>query len=127
MRNNKKYLSFILGLIFMLSLVGCSIEVENTQSIANETISNETPTQKENTVIINKKAVTGQLKVHFIDVGQADSILVQQGNSSMLIDAGNNGDAQVIKNYLDSKGVKSLDAVIGTHVLNYSKLRLNTN
>jgi competence protein ComEC len=59
--------------------------------------------------------VTGQLKVHFIDVGQADSILVQQGNSNMLIDAGNNEDAQTIKSYLDRQGVKSLDVVVGTH------------
>ncbi|MCM0648604.1 MBL fold metallo-hydrolase [Clostridium swellfunianum] len=61
------------------------------------------------------KAVSGQLKVHFINVGQADSILIQQGNSSMLIDAGNNDDAQTIKNYLDTQGIKSLDFVVGTH------------
>ena len=63
-----------------------------------------------------KLQANGELKVHYIDVGQADSILVQQGNSSMLIDAGNNGDAQTIKGYLDSQGVKALDVVIGTHV-----------
>lgn len=59
--------------------------------------------------------ISGQLKVHFIDVGQADSILVQQGSSNMLIDAGNNADAQTIKNYLDSQGVKELNVVVGTH------------
>ncbi|MFL0267971.1 ComEC/Rec2 family competence protein [Candidatus Clostridium radicumherbarum] len=63
----------------------------------------------------NTTVVNGQLKVHFIDVGQADCILVQQGNSSMLIDAGNNEDTQTIKSYLDSQGVKALDVVVGTH------------
>ncbi len=67
-------------------------------------------------VIKDNKTVTGQLKVHYIDLGKADSILLQQGNSSMLIDARNNGDAQVIKNYLDNQGVKFLDVVIGTQV-----------
>jgi len=52
----------------------------------------------------------------FCHIFQADCILVQQGNSNMLIDAGNNADAQTIKSYLDSQGVTSLDVVIGTHV-----------
>jgi len=34
----------------------------------------------------------------------------------MLIDAGNNADAQTIKSYLDSQGVTSLDVIIGSHV-----------
>jgi competence protein ComEC len=67
------------------------------------------------TEIASNAAVNGQLKVHFIDVGQADSILVQQGNSNMLIDAGNNGDAEGIKSYLERQGVKSIDVVVGTH------------
>lgn len=122
MRNTKRYLSFFVGLMLIFSLTGCSSEPKNTtptvttqQVEANKTITKEATIQKENTVSNDKKAVTGQLKVHFIDVGQADSILVQQGNSSMLIDAGNNGDAQVIKSYLDSQGIKSLDVVVGTH------------
>ncbi|MBU3142571.1 MBL fold metallo-hydrolase [Clostridium sp. CF012] len=59
--------------------------------------------------------VNGNLKVHFINVGQADSILIEQGSKFMLIDAGNNGDGKLVKNYLLQQGVKSLDYVIGTH------------
>jgi competence protein ComEC len=62
----------------------------------------------------NSKA-TGQLKVNFIDVGQADSILLQQGDKFMLVDAGNNGDAETVKDYLTSQGVKELQYFIGTH------------
>lgn len=62
------------------------------------------------------KAEGGQLKVHYIDVGDADCMLIQQGDKSMLIDAGNNLDEQVIKRYLSSLGVKKLDILIGTHV-----------
>jgi competence protein ComEC len=68
------------------------------------------PSDNASNVVVN-----GQLKVHFIDVGQADSIFVQQGNSNMLIDAGNSEDAQIVKNYLDQQGVKALDVVVGTH------------
>jgi competence protein ComEC len=60
-------------------------------------------------------AVTGELKISFIDVGQADSILVQQGSNFMLIDAGNNGDAETVGNYLSNQGVKELKYFVGTH------------
>jgi competence protein ComEC len=56
-----------------------------------------------------------QLKIHFIDVGQADSILVQQGNHYMLVDAGNNEDSQALKNYLDQQKVTELQYFVGTH------------
>lgn len=56
------------------------------------------------------------LKVHFIDVGQADSILVQSpGGKNMLIDAGNNSDGEKIVSYLASQAVRSIDILIGTH------------
>lgn len=61
----------------------------------------------------------GYLKVHFIDVGQADSILIQQINgdraNNMLIDAGNNWDGNYVVDYLKEQGVSSLDYLIGTH------------
>lgn len=55
------------------------------------------------------------LKVHYIDVGQADSILVQQGDSNMLIDAGNNADANTVVEYLKSQNVSKLDFLVLTH------------
>lgn len=67
-------------------------------------------------VAVQSAPVSGNLKVHFIDVGQADSILIQASNgTSVLIDAGNNGDGQGVVNYLKSQGVKELAAVIATH------------
>lgn len=57
----------------------------------------------------------GNLEVHFIDVGQADSILIKTGMSAMLIDGGNNADGKKILGYLKSQGVSKLDYVIGTH------------
>lgn len=61
-------------------------------------------------------SLKGNLKVHFIDVGQADSILIQAPTGeNMLIDAGNNTDSDLIVNYLKTQGVNKLDYVIGTH------------
>ncbi|TCP58303.1 beta-lactamase superfamily II metal-dependent hydrolase [Tumebacillus sp. BK434] len=56
------------------------------------------------------------LQVHFIDVGQADSFLVQLPNGqNMVIDAGNNADGTAVVNYLKGKGVTRVDYLIGTH------------
>ena len=63
----------------------------------------------------NPESSSDSLKVHFIDVGQADSILIQQGNENMLIDAGNNDDEQTLKNYLSSLGISEFKYVVGTH------------
>jgi len=57
----------------------------------------------------------GELKAHFIDVGQADCILFQADDQSLLIDAGNNEDADTIVTYLREQGINKLDYVIGTH------------
>lgn len=60
--------------------------------------------------------VNGNLKVHFIDVGQADSILIQSPDgTSVLVDAGNNEDGNKIVSYLKAQGVKDLTAVVATH------------
>lgn len=56
------------------------------------------------------------LTVHFLDVGQADCILIQSpAGQNMLIDAGNKTDAGTIMTYLKRQGVKRLEVVVGTH------------
>lgn len=55
------------------------------------------------------------LKVYFIDVGQADSILVTNKKESMLIDAGNNDDGKDVVEFIKDKGITQIDYVIGTH------------
>ncbi|WP_349945651.1 MBL fold metallo-hydrolase [Lacrimispora sp. BS-2] len=55
------------------------------------------------------------LKVHFIDVGQGDSTLVEKDGHYMLIDAGERDQGETVASYLEKQGVKKLDYVIGTH------------
>jgi len=83
---------FILTLIFLISLVGCN--ASNTSA-----------------AVYNKD----NLIVHYIDVGQADSILVQINNKNLLIDGGNRDDGDKIIKYLKKQGVSKLDYVIATH------------
>ncbi len=55
------------------------------------------------------------IEVHFIDVGQGDSILIEAGDSAMLIDAGENNKGTSVIDYLAAQNIKDLDYVIGTH------------
>lgn len=57
-----------------------------------------------------------ELELHFIDVGQGDSIfIITPDGYSMLIDAGDNSQGETVVNYIRSLGVSKIDVLIGTH------------
>lgn len=55
------------------------------------------------------------LEVHYIDVGQADCILLECAGEYMLIDGGNVADSSLVVSYLDRVGVEELEIVVNTH------------
>lgn len=55
------------------------------------------------------------LSVHYIDVGQGDSMLIQSSGRSMLIDTGTSDQSEKLLKYLSDQGVTRFDYVIGTH------------
>lgn len=57
----------------------------------------------------------GELKVHFIDTGQSEAILIQSDEKNMLIDGGTNATGGKVVEYLRKEGITSLDYVLGTH------------
>lgn len=64
---------------------------------------------------ISEKPDSQKMIVHYIDVGQGDSILVQVNNKNLLIDAGPKSDKDKLLNYLKSLNIKKLDYIIATH------------
>ena len=56
-----------------------------------------------------------RLEVHFLDVGQGDSILVSCGGHHMMVDFGNNSMGTKVQYYLQKQGISTLDYAIGTH------------
>jgi len=55
------------------------------------------------------------LEVHFLDVGQGDSIFIQTAEQNILIDAGEKSQGEMVVDYLRGQGVEKLDLVIATH------------
>ncbi|MEG0648697.1 MAG: ComEC/Rec2 family competence protein [Oscillospiraceae bacterium] len=54
-------------------------------------------------------------KIHFIDVGQGDCVLIEQGGEFALIDAGLKQSDDVILDYLKAQNVQSLKYIIMSH------------
>lgn len=84
-------------LVFMLAvlLVGCT----------------NTSTEKSTSVIAGD-----EMRVHFINVGQGDSILIEAPNKKfMLIDGGMKGEGKNVVAYLREQGVEQLEYVVATH------------
>ena len=65
--------------------------------------------------ISNIVSSTDNLEIYYLDVGNADSILIRYHNNNVLIDAGNNEDGEKLVNYFKSLGVENFKYVIGTH------------
>ena len=60
-------------------------------------------------------STASNLEIYFFDVGQADSIFLNNNGYTMLIDAGNNSDGKNIVNFLKEKNIDDIDIVVGTH------------
>ncbi|GEK31938.1 metallo beta-lactamase superfamily lipoprotein [Kurthia zopfii] len=56
-----------------------------------------------------------EVKIHIIDIGQGDAILVQSKEDAYLIDGGNKGKGDDVLDYLHEQNVDHLTAVISTH------------
>lgn len=54
-------------------------------------------------------------EVHFIDVGQADSALIECDGETMMIDGGNVADSNVVAPYLKKEDVTELNYVVCSH------------
>lgn len=136
-RNNKKIVNTIVSIIILIILAVVTqndefqkyfetyIAQQNKQEIENEEISSSK--EKQNAIVNSengiKQIVIGKgdannennLHVYYIDVGQADSILITNENHSILIDAGNNEDENTVVNFIKDKGITNLDYAVGTH------------
>ncbi len=115
----------LISLVSTLSgIAGCSLSSgQSTTPTENLQVKEQQSQSTKGSVEANKASTnpsdsetSGKLTVHFLDVGQADSALLQlPNNQTMLIDAGNNQDADFVVNYLKKAKVNKIDYLVGTH------------
>lgn len=106
-----KMLESIIGFIILLIIGIAGSQYINIQTNNNFNVNIITAEESQNVVLQGEDI----LKIHFFDVKQADSILLISDNTTMLIDAGNNEDGDLIVNNIKKLGITKLDYVIGTH------------
>lgn len=83
---------FILCLLFTINNFNSSIHIKNY-----------------------KQNPSTEIYIHYIDIGQGDSILIQVNNKNLLIDSGPRSNKDSLINYLSSLKIDTLDYVIATH------------
>ena len=101
--------------IFMVVIAFAFVYANNSEEISNtinESLEDLTPVDVTDSV---KLKVDGNLNVYYFDVGQADSILLENNGEFMLIDAGNNADGENLVNYFKELGIEKFEHVIATH------------
>lgn len=108
MKNKIKYIICIIVCLAIVIFGGSNLFNDNDVIINNET-------KVDSNALVEVDKNQNNLNIYFIDVGQADSILIEQEGKFMLIDGGNNDDGNLVVNYLKEKGVTKLDYIIGTH------------
>lgn len=121
-RTKKRNIALLLIMVFMMLFVtGCdNVDVSENQNGVEAQAVEETkkpgrPREDLDVEIAEGiYAIQGLMRVHFIDVGQADSIFIELGNGqTMLIDAGLGGD-DVVK-YIRELQYSDIDFVVATH------------
>ena len=87
--------------VICLALCSCSVNINvNSSSLENKST---TP-------------ASGTLSVHYLDVGQGDSIFIELPNKKcMLIDAGENMYGKSITEYITNLGYSKIDYLVATH------------
>jgi competence protein ComEC len=107
----------LVAVLLAVTLCGCGFETSDVR-----TPSQGVPPVSEGPVDngrepgdANQPSAT-ELTLHFLDVGQADSILVALPNQEiMLVDAGNNADGSMVVEYIKGLGLSRIDYLVGTH------------
>ena len=101
-KKHKKLISAIIAILIVLLYNYYTKDIEPSNA------------NKENIPVINE--VTSDLQIYYFDVGQADSILILNNDTAMLIDAGNNADGPLLVDYIKNKlNINKIDIVVGTH------------
>lgn len=117
----KKRLLILMAVLLLLTGCGTTTnDISPTPTAEPTATVTPSPTPVAEVPEITKPAEKPQensaIEIHFLDVGQADSILVKTPDGkSMLIDAGNNADGQEVVSYIKKQNISRIDVLVGTH------------
>lgn len=100
----KKIICIFILFVYVLLLSSCNFHLD---SITNKLTAAPS--------IININSNPNELIVHYINVGQGDSELIQINGKNILIDAGSKSAEDKVVSYLKIQDITKIDYLIGTH------------
>ena len=65
--------------------------------------------------LASKESMTSNLKIHFLDVGQGLSVLIQSDGKNMIYDGGDRSASSFVVSYLKDQNVETIDYLISSH------------
>lgn len=117
-KNNSTF-QVLIGIIafIIIMIMGNNHDLNLLESLkeVTEVDSLENVENVDNTIPETTPSVTGNLVIDYIDVGQGDSILIRQGEATMLIDGGTSECKEDLLNFLQEENVDKFEYIIGTH------------
>lgn len=99
----KKFLSGILGTIVLIAAAFYGIDLTGFLN------------QNESGYAEKMDAGSGDMTVHFLDVGQGLAILVQSEGETLIYDGGEKKHSSYVVSYLQNQGVETIDYLISSH------------
>ncbi len=128
MNHHKKLAQFLLLAFILVFTGGCvdtevqdssSMIEEDTEEVAEESLKqkeSEKNDKAEEVLQEEKQVSAGHMKVHYINVGQGDSTLIQLPNGKIvLIDGATRSNGQTVLDYLNNLNIEKIDYLIATH------------
>ena len=119
MGRKKKYSNKMPNMVYVLITILIAFSVYlGSEKFNNNVVNNSEANNLANIVAQESNTdVTdnSELKIYYLNVGQADCTLIQNKDKNMLIDAGNNDDGEKVVQFLKGLGISKIDYLIGTH------------
>lgn len=135
MRKNLRWLLWLMVVIFSFTVglsscgsdSGESSTSESTKSEVNDNLeAKDTPSEAQKDTNTTEQSdqkepdqpapqPTGDMTVHFLDVGQGLSILVQSNGENLVYDGGDRGVSSFVVSYLQQQGVTDIKYLISSH------------
>ena len=103
-----KKFKLLIILLLIASLLGCTAVPAPISTQAD-------PAESAATAGTSVSSASSLLTVHYLDVGQADCMLLECDGEYLLIDGGNVDDSSLVVSYLEQTGVETLSAVVCSH------------
>ena len=105
---SNKFKSVLSKIVIFILIVGVVLLYSLT--VNNDNSNNEEKLYDEIVIDYTK------LNIFYFYVGQADCALVQLGDNNMLIDTGNEEDAEYLLKFLKANNITHIKYLIGTHI-----------